>query len=312
MTRKMSLYEKSPELIKQWHPTLNKNTPYEPCGNKEKFWWICEQKHEWEATIHTRIINKTNCPFCAHQRVTETNNFAYVHPTLSKEWHPYKNENLTPNQVFCSSNKVVWWVCPNNHEWQSSIYNRNRGLTCFYCKSLSYLNPQIALEWHPYKNGDLTPDKFTVASGKRVWWMCKNGHEWQTIIKHRTTNQSNCPNCFKPSKGELRIECILNKLSIKYDKQYYFADCRGVKRPLPFDFVIHADLPLAIEFQGRQHYENVWGQDTLSCTIKNDEIKMNYCKQNNIPLLIISYWENIETKVIDFINKFMVNLQHYK
>ena len=47
-------------------------------------------------------------------------------------------------------------------------------------KSLAYRFPELAKEWHPTKNGVLTPSDITYGSKQIVWWKCKIGHEWQT------------------------------------------------------------------------------------------------------------------------------------
>ena len=38
--------------------------------------------------------------------------------------------------------------------------------------------PELVKEWHPTKNGDLTPRDVTHGSKKKVWWLCQNIHEW--------------------------------------------------------------------------------------------------------------------------------------
>ena len=45
--------------------------------------------------------------------------------------------------------------------------------------SLLRNNSELAKEWHPTKNGSLTPADLTLGSNKRVWWICSKGHEWQ-------------------------------------------------------------------------------------------------------------------------------------
>tara|TARA_B100000315_G_C14397476_1_gene504867 strand:- start:107 stop:301 length:195 start_codon:yes stop_codon:yes gene_type:complete len=60
--------------------------------------------------------------------------------------------------------------------------------------------PEIAKEWHPTKNGDLTPDKVTYGSNKKVWWQCPKNidHVWNSLIKDRTRigiRKRNCPDC---------------------------------------------------------------------------------------------------------------------
>ncbi|MEX2437647.1 MAG: zinc-ribbon domain-containing protein [Candidatus Babeliales bacterium] len=41
-------------------------------------------------------------------------------------------------------------------------------------------HPEIAQEWHPDKNGELTPYDVTAGSNKYVWWICEKGHEYRT------------------------------------------------------------------------------------------------------------------------------------
>lgn len=50
-------------------------------------------------------------------------------------------------------------------------------------------------EWSDDRDGDLTPDSVTAASGKRVWWQCANGHTWQTAVYARTKQDAGCPYC---------------------------------------------------------------------------------------------------------------------
>ena len=54
--------------------------------------------------------------------------------------------------------------------------------------------PQLVEEWHPTKNGSLTPWNVTFGSGKRVYWRCERGHEWTAVIYSRA-NGNGCPYC---------------------------------------------------------------------------------------------------------------------
>ena len=55
-------------------------------------------------------------------------------------------------------------------------------------------NPSFAKEWNHALNKNLTPREVTPNSHKKVWWVCKYGHEWYATIKDR--NQGNgCPYC---------------------------------------------------------------------------------------------------------------------
>ncbi len=131
------------------------------------------------------------------------NSLLVVNPMVAAQWHPYKNESLTPLMVTANSNKTVWWQCENNHEWQAVISSRNRGNGCPYCggwlpirgeNDLATVNPKLASQWHPTKNGELSPDMVSPKSNKKVWWRCELGHEWTAEIVNRS-NGSGCPYC---------------------------------------------------------------------------------------------------------------------
>ena len=200
--RGRSLLDTFPELCKEWHPEKNANlSPFEvlPASGK-KAWWICDKKHEWKAAIYSRKRN--GCPYCSGRFTTPENNLAVVNPELAKEWHPIKNEGLTPYDVLPSVAKMVWWECDNNHEWQQSINQRSNRPRCPHCtgrtaskyNNLKLHNPGLASEWHPTKNNGLSPENFTRGSGKKVWWSCDRGHEWKAQINGRSRGRG-CPKC---------------------------------------------------------------------------------------------------------------------
>jgi len=69
-------------------------------------------------------------------------------------------------------------------------------------QSLGDLNLELSKQWHPIKNGNLTPFEVTCGSYKKVWWICEKGHKWGATIKNRN-NGSICPYCAKENrKGE--------------------------------------------------------------------------------------------------------------
>ena len=60
--------------------------------------------------------------------------------------------------------------------------------------NLEKLHPQVASQWHPSRNGNLSPRLLTPGSGRKVWWRCRKGHEWETSVRSRTRG-SGCPHC---------------------------------------------------------------------------------------------------------------------
>jgi hypothetical protein len=61
---------------------------------------------------------------------------------------------------------------------------------------LATTNPKLAAEWHPTKNGDLTPSSVMSGSNKKVWWKCGEGHEWQAVISSRSKG-AGCKECYQ-------------------------------------------------------------------------------------------------------------------
>ena len=63
-------------------------------------------------------------------------------------------------------------------------------------KSLAETYPEVAKQWHPTKNGDLTPNNVTPGSNKKVWWKCDKGddHEWESPI-NRISRGGGCSIC---------------------------------------------------------------------------------------------------------------------
>ncbi len=195
----------NPILAKQWNYEKNGslNPQYFPINSGKKVWWKCENGHEWQAVIASRNSGH-NCPYCSNQKILPGyNDLQSKFPELAKEWHPTKNGSLLPNSVPIGSNKKVWWICKNGHEWQANIQPRTKGVGCPYCSNQKILPgyndlqsklPELAKEWHPTKNGTLKPNMVSCGSGKKVWWLCKNGHEWQAIIRDRSKGNG-CPYC---------------------------------------------------------------------------------------------------------------------
>ena len=66
--------------------------------------------------------------------------------------------------------------------------------------NLYILRPDLIMEWHPTRNIGLLPRDVTPGSGKKVWWLCRHGHEWQAAIYSRSRG-SGCPFCYAGNQG---------------------------------------------------------------------------------------------------------------
>ncbi len=104
-----------------------------------------------------------------------------------------------------------------------------------------------------------------------------------------------CPYCSNRSSGEKRITNILKSNGIKFKKEY--SDSRlKYKHKLRFDFALFKSdrLICLLEYDGIQHFKPIeyfGGEKALEGTKFRDKLKNSFCKQNNIPLIRIPYWE---------------------
>mgnify|MGYP005759884915 CR=1 FL=1 len=166
-------------------------------------WWRCALGHTWQASV-ADLSRGRGCPYCfGYRPIPGVSDLQTLYPEIAAEWHPERNGSLLPSQVARRSNKIVWWRCQKGHEWQATSNNRVHGKGCPYCsgrRAISGVNdlvtlfPEIAAEWNPDRNGDLLPSQVKPFSHKLVWWKCKEGHEWKTIVYNRTRGRS-CPYC---------------------------------------------------------------------------------------------------------------------
>ena len=172
---------------------------------------------------------------------------------------------VTPNQLLNGSGcyiisalyKTSYWINMANekhneeYDYSKSVYNGTMASITIICD----------------KHGE-----FTQKAGEHL-----SGH--------------GCPIC-KSSNGEREVELVLRKYGIKYNTQYIFDDCK-YKNHLKFDFYI-ADLNIGIEYDGELHFQSkpfFGGDKTLHDTQTRDSIKNKYCKDNNIKLIRIPYWD---------------------
>lgn len=195
-----------PEIAKEWDVLKNgKFSPKEVThGSDKTVWWRCSRGHSWKAKVAARSLGR-GCVYCSNKKVLPGyNDLQFVNPVLAAQWHPEKNGRLVPEMVVPGSRRMVWWKCGNNHEWQATIVSRAKGNGCPYCAGMKLMigkndlqtrNPILAKQWHPSKNGGLTPEMVMPGTHRKVWWQCDKGHEWQAAIKSRSAG-TGCPMCY--------------------------------------------------------------------------------------------------------------------
>ncbi len=128
------------KLLLDWDYAKNAKDPseYSPHSNQYVYWKCHVCGYEWKSKISNRSSLGRGCPFCGKRKlIPGVNDLATKHPELAKEWHPTKNGDLKPSDVFSSQNLKVWWLCPVGHEYQATINHRahKQGTNCPICNS---------------------------------------------------------------------------------------------------------------------------------------------------------------------------------
>lgn len=113
-----------------------------------------------------------------------------------------------------------------------------------------------------------------------------------------------CPKC-NMSKGETRVAKELDKLDIKYETEYDGFNIIGVNGGLlRFDFFFtHNKVKHVIEYDGEYHYMKKHKNDGHETLREHDEMKDEFCRNNNVRILRIPYWyyDKIERLINYFI-----------
>lgn len=153
-------------------------------------------------------------------------------PDVAAEWHPTRNEGLTPNSIRPGHQPLRWWLCQTcGFEWSASPSNRTHRTHptgCPQCSklpkpgtSLAERRPDVAAEWHPTRNGDLSPYTVSYGSDRAAWWLCSLcGSEFQKRISTRRYGPG-CPTCGRQRAVVKSTERIRNSRR------------KGPRRPVP-------------------------------------------------------------------------------
>lgn len=168
-----------------------------------------------------------------------------------------------------------------------------------HTKSCGCLQKESATKTHLIDYTGETFGKLTVlqrepSKNTRTMWKCQCdcGNVVVVSAANLQSGDTLSCGCLRESHGEHKIKELLDMYDIKYQTEYMFDTCRNPKtnRPLRFDFYVEDSY--LIEFDGQQHFEQGRGwleQESLSEIQYRDEIKNQWCRDNNIPLIRIPY-----------------------
>lgn len=221
---------------------------------------------------------------------------------------------LTDESEYKDGRTIITYECKKHGVKHSNVEMLVSGRGCKECwyeemaKRQTHRPDYIKEEIEKFNGNKLLNLKEYIGSRVRnLKILCSCGREYTTSFNDYMCNdEKRCPMCTcRKSKGEFAIGKFLEQNLIEFICQYRFEDCRDVLS-LPFDFYL-PKYNMAIEYNGKQHYKPVdyfGGNKGFVSTVKHDEMKYQYCKENDIDILIIPYWEydNIENILIKQLN----------
>jgi hypothetical protein len=264
-----------------------------------------ECDYEWDVYPRNLLTGQSKCPNCSGRIKCNTESFKKkVYDIVGDEYEvlsDYRNAliqvkfkhivcdyiwNMTPAQFTARGQRCP--RCQNRERYTDDEFKRKvEEVTNAEYKVLdSYINNYTFLKFI-HTNCD------TVFESAPINFMYSN---------------SRCPNCKDSmSNGERKIFNHLTEKQLVFKKEYTFPDCSYINL-LRFDFALFHDdnVTLLIEFDGEQHYRPIdWfgGEEGFVEGQKRDQIKNQYCIDNNIPLLRIPYWDenNIDCILNDYL-----------
>ena len=276
-------------LIKEWDYEKNESLNLFPerlgINSNIVTWWICPHGHKYDMRIHQRSRGQ-GCPYCSGRRVLAGfNDLAATNPNLLEQWD-YQKNSIRPEEISRGSHKTVWWKCSLGHSYQQTIHKKtSRNSGCPVCSGhltipgvndFATCYPDIAKEWHPTKNGDLLPSEISKKNGRKVWWICKYGHEWQATPHDRVIDHTGCPYC-----SQRRLTSFPEQAIYYYIKKLYPDTINRFKDIFDNGMELDIYVPsirFAVEFDGA----NWHGTEDVH---KREKTKYDICKDNKITLI---------------------------
>lgn len=216
------------------------------------------------------------------------------------------------------SNGSVMWKCKcdcgNECEISSISLRKGRTRSCGCLKKESDRSSKNVIDITGQKFGHLTVLE-RVESDKygHTRWKCRCDCPEHTELivfgdNLRRNHTTSC-GCDRRSKGEKKIEFLLQEGGISFVQEYRtfkFSSGSWAK----FDFYV--DDKYLIEYDGETHYQyNLHGwhdEKQLKAQQERDVIKNQWCKDNDISLIRIPYWhyndlciEDLQLKTTKFL-----------
>ena len=259
-------------------------------NNSKKLDYICDKGHKHSISWGNFRKGK-RCPYC---KGVKKLTIEYIREKFNEKGWTLLSEE------YINSGEKLEYICNKGHKHCMSWDNFKKGKNCPECSgyNISYTIEDIRKEFEKI-NWTLLSEEY-VDSKTKLSYICDKGHK-HLISWNKFQQGERCPFC-QNYVGETRIKTLLELNNIEFCLQKTFKECK-YKDQLRFDFYIPKHN-ICIEYDGIQHFEPIdfagkgeeWAKEQFKEQQIKDNIKTQYCLDNNIKLIRIPYWEfdNIE------------------
>lgn len=260
-------------------------------NNKTKVKIVCKEHGIFEQKPNNHL-NGQNCAFCTNNNIKSTTE-DFIRKSKQKYGEDKFDYSLTDYRNNSAKVKII---CKEHGVFEQHAQNHlgdKMKTPCRKCYSLSkMIETNVVIErLKEIHNSfyDYSKLEYDGMSKKSIITCPIHGDFKQQIQAHMLG--SGCKKC-SSSNGEKLIQSILKERGLDFNIEHKFEDCK-FKIRLKYDFYIPS-LNTCIEFNGRQHYQEVPFFGSFDELVKRDQIKIEYCQKNNIRLVIFKYDDDRE------------------
>lgn len=271
-----------------------------PRNKNNRTTWVCKCDCGKEKTILTTQLTRGTTQSCGCLQKERTRLANQSENLIGQKYGRLTVVERLPN----SSKWKCLCECGNYVEVTTNHLKQNHTRSCG-CLQKDIMHDihfksHVGKKYGMLKVISLDTEKSTPKE-KYYWCECECGNK-------KSINQTNfyreiisC-GCFKKSKGEFKISQILKDYEIPFTTEQTFNSCINPKtnKHLRFDFYVNNSY--LIEYNGIQHYDQNKGWDeALEDIQERDQVKIEWAKKHNIPLIIIPYTKYDDLTIDDLL-----------
>ena len=292
--------------IKEINPNIEILSEYKSTHTKIKCRCLIDG-NIWEAEP-SKLLNGRGCPICGQNKRIKCR--TKTHDVFVDEIKQI-NPNITIVSQYLGTDKPIYAKCNiDGYEWKTTPEKLLAGRGCKQCANQKLrLSNDVFIEKLKLILPNIEPISEYFNTNTYIKYRCKQCGLIHKALPYNLLHGYGCPIC-NISKGENKCLTFFINHKINYISQYKYEDLLGIGGgQLKFDFAI-VDNCLKVlglvEYDGIFHYEKQYDGDRFEVIQIHDKRKNEYCKEHNIPLLRIPYWEydNVD-KLLD---EFVINI----